>query len=158
MTTVSIERLDPANVAASSYVAGDIAAIVGEINAAGGDNALPAQMSADDVLALIERLGERGGLFVCRERGGLAGFATVTPDEQQPGTAVMGVWIRPSFRRRGLGTELARSGVEFARDQGYAKLRGTIPGENQPALSFFSSVGPIVQVQTLGGMGYELPV
>jgi ribosomal protein S18 acetylase RimI-like enzyme len=71
--------------------------------------------------------------------------------------ASLGVWVLPEFRRRGLGTELSRAAIEFARDAGYTRLQGTIPAENEPALSFFSAVGPIAAVEG-GSMRYELPV
>ena len=157
MSTLTIDRIDHTNPQQIEELAGPIAALVETINAEGGDNALPAKMTADDVAALIRRLGERGGLFYCRDDDQLAGFASLQPDPNEPNTAVMGVWVGPSHRRKGIGTELARCGTEYARDVGYAKLRGTIPGSNEPALSFFSAVGPIVQLEG-GGMGYELPV
>ena len=157
MSVTTIDRIDHTNPQEIESVAAPIAALVEAINAEGGDNALPAQMTAADVAALIQRLGERGGVFYCRDDGDLAGFATVQPDAQDAGTAIMGVWVAPSHRRRGIGTELARCGAEFARDTGYTELRGTIPGSNAPALSFFSSIGPIVRLEG-GGMGYELPV
>ncbi len=157
MNATTVARVDPSNHAEVERIAPSIAAIVGAINAEGGDNALPASMTAGDVGALIQRLGERGGLFYCREGDDVVAFATVAVDPQEPETAVMGTWVHPKHRRKGLGTELARYGAEFAGEGGYAKLRGTIPASNEPALSFFSSIGPIVRLEG-GGMGYELPV
>ena len=157
MSETTVDRVDPSNEADVAQIAPVIAAIVDSINAEGGENALPAKMSADDVVALIRRLGERGGVFYCREGDDVVAFATVQPDEQDPETAIMGTWVHAAHRRKGHGTELARCGAEFARDAGYKKLRGTIPASNEPALSFFSSIGPIVRLQG-GDMGYELPV
>lgn len=157
MSVMSVARIDHTAAEEVEHLAAPIAAIVRSINAEGGDNALPVAMTAAEVAALIERLGERGGVFYCRDGDDVVGFASVQPDTAEPATAVMGVWVRSSHRRKGIGTELARLGIEFARDAGYEKLRGTIPGSNEPALSFFSSVGPIVRLEA-DRMGYELPV
>ena len=45
--------------------------------------------------------------------------------------------------------------VDFARDTGYKTARGFIPEQNEPALSFFSAVAPLVQVQG-GQFHFEL--
>jgi RimJ/RimL family protein N-acetyltransferase len=163
MSTITVDRVDHTDRDQVRALAGSIAALVAAINAEpqyrerGIGTALPPAMTADEVAALIERLGDRGGVFYCRDGPEVVGFATVQPDREEPQTAIMGVWVRASHRRRGLGTELARLGTEFVREQGYTKLRGTIPAGNEPALSFFSAIGPIVQLEG-GGMGYELPV
>lgn len=157
MTVTTIDRVDHTNRQAIEQLAGPLAAVVAAINAEGDNMALPAKMDAGEMTALITRLGERGGIFYCRDDADIVAFAQVRPDDTEADTAVMGVWVLQSHRRRGIGTELARIGTEFAREAGYAKLRGTIPGGNEPALSFFSSVGPIVQLEA-GAMGYELPV
>ncbi len=157
MSTVTVDRVDPGNRTEVESIAPAIAAIVAAIRTEGGDKALPAIDSADDVRALIERLGDRGGVFYSREDSNVAGFATVQPASDEPGTAIMGVWVAAAYRRRGIGTDLARLGIEFAREAGYSKLRGTIPATNEPALSFFGAIGPIAQIEG-GNMRYELPV
>lgn len=157
MSVSTIDRIDHTNDAEIERMSGPIADIISAINREGSNKALPSRMSAKDVAANVRRLGERGGIFYCKDNGQVVAFAQLGPDESEPSTAVMGVWVLNSHRRRGIGTELARSGVEFARDAGYTKLRGTIPVSNDPALSFFSAIGPIVQLEA-GGMGYELPV
>ena len=103
------------------------------------------------------RLGDRGGIFYAIERDRVVAFASLAPNESDPQVASLGVWVLPEFRRRGLGTELSRAAIEFARDAGYTRLQGTIPAENEPALSFFSAVGPIAALEG-GNMRYELPV
>jgi ribosomal protein S18 acetylase RimI-like enzyme len=163
MSALTIDRVDHADPAAISGLAAPIARVADTIRseyAAKPDavgTALPERMSTEDVAALVERLGTRGGVFYCRDGDEVVAFSMVQPDQQEPSTAVMGVWVRDSHRRRGIGTELARAGTEFAREAGYTKIRGTIPSRNAPALSFFSAIGPIVRLES-GGMGYELPV
>ncbi len=157
MDTITIDRINPADAKDVDRLAPGIARVVNAIVAEGDNMALPGRMSVEQVRALIDRLGDRGGIFYAMERDRVAAFATLTPSASEPDTAALGVWVLPEFRRRGLGTELSRAAIEFARDAGYTKLQGTIPNENEPALSFFSAVGPIAAIEG-GGMRYELPV
>ena len=85
------------------------------------------------------------------------GFAALGPDPNQPDEAIMGVWLLPSARRKGIGRELALMATDFARRLGYAKLRGTLPKDNEPALSFFSDIGTLATIVGRG-MHYELPL
>ncbi len=48
-------------------------------------------------------------------------------------------------------------GTEFAREAGYKRLRGIIPENNEPALSFFGDFGSIAAIVGQG-MEYELPL
>ena len=134
-----------------------IAAVIAALATEQEDTAAPAAASAADVQALLGALGERGAVFVCREDGAVVGFAAVQPDPTADDTAALGVWLLPTHRRRGLGTHLAREATNFAREQGYRRFRGTIPADNETALSFFSAVGPLVRLEG-GDMRYELPV
>lgn len=157
MDTITIDRINPADAKDVDRLAPGIARVVNAIVAEGDNMALPGRMTVEQVRALIERLGDRGGIFYAMERDRVAAFASLTPSTSEPDTAAVGVWVLPEFRRRGLGTELSRAAIEFARDAGYTKLQGTIPSENEPALSFFSAIGPIAAMEG-GGMRYELPV
>ncbi len=101
--------------------------------------------------------GERQAIFLCETSGAVRGFALLVPDERDPSVAVMGVWILPEARRQGIGRELALMATEFARSAGYERLQGLLPEGNEPALSFFSDVGGLVQVVGRG-IQYELPL
>ncbi len=163
MTAMSIDRIDPARAKEATALCAGVAAVAAAINAEHAakvghvGTALPAAWTAAEIQALVEQLGDAGAIFCCQDRGNVVGFAVVQPDREDAATAIMGVWVHAGARRRGIGTELARTGTEFARERGYSKLRGTIPAYNEPALSFFSAVGPIVQLEA-GAMGYELPI
>lgn len=162
MTALEIDRLSPTDKHAQTLAEG-ISRLVEEINAERSTSAfspgvaLPPAMSAEEVITLAKQMGDQGGIFYCADGADVVAFAMARPDMEKPGTAVMGVWVRASHRRKGIGTELARAGTEFIRDAGYKKLRGTIPAGNERALSFFSAIGPIVTLEA-GTMGYELPV
>jgi L-amino acid N-acyltransferase YncA len=157
MDTITVDRISPGDERDIDRLAGGVAQVVNAIVAEGDNMALPGRMSAADMREWIERIGDRGGVFYAIERDRVVAFAMLQPREGEPETATLGVWVLPEFRRRGLGTELSRVAIDFARDAGYTRLQGTIPSDNEPALSFFSAVGPIAAVEG-GGMRYELPV
>jgi ribosomal protein S18 acetylase RimI-like enzyme len=122
----------------------------------GPRSGLPGPMTADGVRGRLAEWGDRGGIFVCEEDG-VCGFAIVQADVNHPDHAVMGVWLVPEARGKGLGRDLAVMGTEFARNAGYRSLRGIIPEGNEPALSFFGDFASMAQIVGQG-MEYELPL
>jgi ribosomal protein S18 acetylase RimI-like enzyme len=157
MDTITIDRVNPASPRDIERLAPGVAGVINAIVAEGDNMALPGRTTAAWVRERVAQLGDQGGIFYATERDRVIAFASLQPAANEPGTAVLGVWVLPEYRRRGLGTELSRMGIEFARDAGYSKVQGTIPSDNEPALSFFSAVGPIAAIEG-GGMRYELPV
>ncbi|MDO8616257.1 MAG: GNAT family N-acetyltransferase [Dehalococcoidia bacterium] len=130
----------------------------------GERSGLPGRMTDDGVRGRLSEWGAKGAMFVCDAGGGLCGFAAVQPDPSagsgqapHPREAVMGVWVAPSARGKGVGTDLALMATDFARAAGYQKLRGTIPEGNESALSFFGEIGSLAQMVGQG-MEYELPL
>jgi ribosomal protein S18 acetylase RimI-like enzyme len=108
--------------------------------------------------------GDGGAVFVCavpagrqETDGSVCGFSLLAPDVGHPEEAVMGVWLLPEARRKGIGRELALMATDHARGLGYKRLRGLIPKQNEPALSFFSDIGSLAQMVGQG-MQYELPL
>ena len=130
------------------------AAVIEELGEGSG---LPGPMTASDVAQRIAGYGNTGAMFVCAAEDGACGFAALESEPREEGCAVMGVWLQPSARRRGIGRELALMALEFARNAGYAKVRGTLPAGNEAALAFFSEIGALAQVVG-GGMQYDLPL
>ena len=122
----------------------------------GDASGLPGPPTLDAVAERIRGYGDAGAMFVCEDGDSTCGFAALEPEPEE-GCAVMGVWLLPSSRRRGIGRELALMALEFARNAGYRKVRGTLPAGNEAALSFFSEIGALAQVVG-GGMQYELPL
>ena len=138
--------------------AGAIAAIGSQmIDELGDGSGLPGAMTPADVSERISAYADKGVMFVCSKEKGLCGFAALEPDPQEEGCVVMGVWLLPATRRRGAGRELALMALEFARTADYTKVRGTLPADNEAALSFFSEIGALAQIVG-GGMQYELPL
>jgi len=136
----------------SAAVAGIGAQIWDEL---GDGSGLPQRPTNEGIASLIAN--QRGGVFICESGDGICGFAALGPDPNNPDEAVMGVWLVPSVRRKGIGRELALMATDFARRLGYAKLRGTLPKDNEPALSFFSDIGTLATIVGQG-MQYELPL
>jgi GNAT superfamily N-acetyltransferase len=130
-----------------------IAAIVEEPNPV----AFEGPLSPEQVRTWLTRLGEQGGVFLCLIDGEAVGFSALDFDTQEPETAVLGVWLLPEHRRKGLGTALAEYALGFARDKGYRRIRGRLPKENQMALSFLSSIGALVPLYNPDAV-FELPL
>lgn len=149
---------EPAYRQATPDDAGAIAALGSQIlDELGEASGLPGPMSAADVAERIASYGDTGAMFVCQLEKGICGFAALQPDPDEEGCAVMGVWLLPAARGQGRGRELALMALEFARNAGYRKVRGTLPKGNEAALSFFSEIGALAQVVG-AGMQYELPL
>ena len=130
-----------------------IGVVVKEPNPVGFEGA----MTADEVRTWLTRLGGEGGIFLGFIDGGTIGFSAVDFDTHQPDTAVLGVWLLPEYRRKGLGTALAEYALGFARDKGYKRIRGRLPQGNVGALSFLSSIGALVPMYNPEAV-FELPI
>ena len=127
--------------------------VVREPNPVGFEGA----MTADEVRTWLTRLGGEGGIFLGFIDGSTIGFSAVDFDTHQPDTAVLGVWLLPEYRRKGLGTALAEYALGFARDKGYKRIRGRLPQGNVGALSFLSSIGALVPMYNPEAV-FELPI
>jgi len=134
-------------------IAGIIATIVQEPNPV----AFEGPMSAEQVRTWFTRLGEQGAVFLCLIDGKAVGFSALDFDTQQPETAILGVWMLPEHRRRGLGTALAQYALDFARERGYRRIRGRLPEQNEVALSFLSGIGALVPLYNPDAV-FELPL
>ena len=149
---------DPTYRQATPDAAAGIAAVgAAVLEELGEGSGLPGPMTVEAIAERIAGYGDRGAMFVCAADGDVRGFAALEPEPQEEGCAVMGVWLQPTARRKGIGRELALMALEFARAAGYAKVRGTLPAGNEAALAFFSEIGALAQVVG-GGMQYELPL
>lgn len=122
----------------------------------GPRNGIDRMVTPDSVAQWIRELGERGAIFLARvEERAVAACALEPTDE--PDAARLRVWVLPDFRRQGLGTMLGRIANQFARERGYTRVIGHVPAENEPALSFFSTVAGAENLQP-GSLKFELPL
>jgi len=143
---------------ATARDAQQIASVAARIVLNGGRaSGLPSHLTAAEVVGRMRSYRRRGAWFICRIDRHTAGFAALEPVSDEKKTAALGVWVLPSFRGQGVGRELALMALEFARSKGYRKVRGRIPAGNEPALSFFSSIGALVP-RVGRDLRYELPL
>ncbi len=142
-----------ANINDADAIASVIAEVVKEPDPVGFDRAL----SPDEVRTWIMRMGGEGGAFLSIIDGRVVGFAALDYNTFEPETVVLGVWLLPSARRKGIGTSLAEYALGFARDKGYKRIRGRLPQNNETALAFLSSIGALVPIYNPEAR-FELPL
>jgi RimJ/RimL family protein N-acetyltransferase len=137
--------------------AADISAVIAEILKDPQPVALREPLTPEQVTRWLDRLGEHGGLFVCEVDHTVVGFAALDFNTEEPDTATLGVWLLADHRKKGYGTMLAERALEHARDQGYKRIRGRLPQNNEVALSFLSSIGALVPLYNPEAR-FELPL
>ncbi|MDW8046190.1 MAG: GNAT family N-acetyltransferase [Chloroflexota bacterium] len=139
--------------------AADAEAIASIVRGLGKDEniGLPAEFDAETARTWLSRLGENGVILLAYEGSIPVAFGAIDYSTVEPNTALLGVWVLPDFRRRGIGTALAEELLEFARERGYKRIRGRLPEGNEPALSFLSSIGAMVPLRN-PDMRFELPL
>jgi GNAT superfamily N-acetyltransferase len=137
----------------------DAEGIAAVVRSLGGENVgLPADFtSAERTRTWIDRLGDDGALFIAVDGSIPVAFGALDFNTAEPETGVLGVWVLPDHRRRGLATDLAETILEFARERGYRRIRGRLPEGNEPALSFLSAIGAMVPLRN-PEMTFELPL
>ncbi|MCC6386525.1 MAG: GNAT family N-acetyltransferase [Dehalococcoidia bacterium] len=139
---------------ANEQDADDVAAIARSLE--GTNTALAKNFDAERARQWIKRLGDSGVMILAVDGSIPVAFGTLDFDTSEPETGVLGVWVAPEHRRRGLATDIAEELVEFAREHGYRRIRGRLPDGNEPALSFLSSIGAMVPLRN-PNMSFELP-
>ena len=111
----------------------------------------------ENVRTWLKRQGEAGAIFLCQLDEDVVGFSSLDFDTQEPDISVLGVWLLPEHRRKGLGTSLAELALDCAREKGYKRIRGTLPEHNETALSFLSGIGALVPIYN-PEVVFELPI
>jgi ribosomal protein S18 acetylase RimI-like enzyme len=133
--------------------------IASVVHALGDENVGLAQDmgGTERVRSWIDRLGDDGAMVLAFDGSIPVAFGALDYNTAEPETAVLGVWVLPDHRRRGIATVLAEELLEFARERGYRRIRGRLPENNEPALSFLSSIGGMVPLRN-PNMTFELPL
>jgi GNAT superfamily N-acetyltransferase len=134
-----------------------IASIIEQVVAEPRPVGFASVMTPDQVAGWLRRLGDQGCVFVADLDGKAAAFGALDFNTEQPETGTIGVWVLPEYRRRGLAMQLGKTVLDFAREAGYKRIRGRLPDDNEPALSFLSSLGALVPLQN-PEMRFELPL
>lgn len=136
----------------------DAVAIAAIVRGLGGENiGIPKEFTATTAQQWVERLGDNGTIVIAFDGSIPVAFGALDFNNAEPDTGVLGVWVLPSHRRRGLATDIADTLLEFAREKGYRRIRGRLPEGNEPALSFLSGIGAMVPLRN-PNMRFELPL
>jgi ribosomal protein S18 acetylase RimI-like enzyme len=88
------------------------------------------------------RLRQGDGLHLVVEwQGRIAGVLDVTPQDWNHTALVWNIMLDTAIRRQGVGRELFRSAVEWARQMGYRALIFETQTNNVPACKFYAAMG-----------------
>ena len=134
-----------------------IADVIGTVVKEPNPVAFEGPMTADQVRTWLSRMGSEGGVFLAIVDGRVVGFSALDYNTFEPDTVILGAWILPEARRKGIGTALAEYALGFARDKGYKRIRGRLPQDNEVALTFLSSIGALVPIYNPEAR-FELPL
>jgi len=100
------------------------------------ENARPIELFADRI-----RDSETMGAFEGAEILGVAGLRTNQgPKESHKGTLV-GMYVRPQARNRGVGRRLVEAVMEVARTRGVELLQLAVVSDNEPARRLYARMG-----------------
>ena len=113
--------------------------------------------SVEEVGMWRRRLGNSGAIYVAVEGDALIGFGALDYNTRQPETCTLGVWLRSEWRRRGIGTVLAEYLLAHAREQNFQRVVGSLPDNNEAALSFLSAIGALAPLINPDSR-FELPL
>ncbi len=138
--------------------ADDCEAIADIVRSLGAENVgLEAGFDGSAARTWLKRLGDDGTIELAFSGSIPVAFGAIDFNTTEPDTATLGVWVAPEYRRRGLATDLAELLIDFAREKGYRRIRGRLPANNEPALSFLSGIGAMVPLRN-PDMTFELPL
>ncbi len=137
--------------------AAQIAEIIAEVRGDSNPTGFEDAQTPEQVEAWITRQGGSGAMFVVDDGRHVLAFAALDFDSSEPDECSFGAWVRVQNRRQGHGTALAEDALAFARDRGYKRIRARLPQDNEPALSYLSSIGALVPM-TNPGTRFELPI
>jgi L-amino acid N-acyltransferase YncA len=84
-----------------------------------------------------------GRNLVARAQGRIIGWATIEPagDKLRSGMAAIGVFVRPGYRRIGVGRSLLNTAIDIAASNGISTLVSGIAPKNVPALLLHKKCG-----------------
>ncbi len=136
----------------------DAAALAAIVRTIGTENVgLPPEFDAKRAGEWIHRVGDQGTIVLAFDGSIPVAFGALDFSTTEPETGVLGVWVVPEYRRRGLATDIAEELLDFAREGGFRRIRGRLPDGNEPALSFLSAIGAMVPLRN-PDMSFELPL
>jgi L-amino acid N-acyltransferase YncA len=126
--------------------AGAILAILEEIAAAGVYTAISRPWTADQQRRYLASLSPREAVHMAEtQQGEIIGYQTLdlwAPTlESMAHVGQVGTFIRPDWRRQGVGESLFRCTVDFAREYDFQKFVIQVRASNSGALRFYQRMG-----------------
>ncbi len=137
--------------------AGTIADVIRDVVEGPNPVVFDRSWNAEEVATWRYRLGNSGAIYVAVDGDQVIGFGALDYNTRQPETATLGVWMRSEWRRRGIGTVLAEYLLAHAREQEFKRVVGSLPENNEAALSFLSSIGALAPLLNPESR-FELPL
>jgi len=125
--------------------AAGIADVLNRVIAEGSYTALTGHWTAEAETAFLQDLGSRSEVFVAEAAGHIVGFQVIEPfaayTSAMDHVAILGTYVCPGFRGRGIGQRLAKATFVFAREQGYEKAVIYVLAHNEGGLAYYRSLG-----------------
>jgi GNAT superfamily N-acetyltransferase len=107
------------------------------------------EVVADEAMLRAALFGERPAaeVIIAEQDGEGAGFAlfftTFSTFLGRPGIYLEDLFVRPAFRRRGIGEALLAHLAALARSRGCGRLEWSVLDWNEPAIGFYRRLGAV---------------
>ncbi len=105
---------------------------------------LPRPMKVSGLVAadeIAQHFLSGGALFVAEADGALCGFVDVTESAWNQAALINNLAVAPAYRRRGIGAQLVRAAVEWARQQKLRVVLLDTPTKAHPAIGLYQKLG-----------------
>jgi putative acetyltransferase len=142
VAVVNIRRATPA----------DAAAVVAHIKSIVSEPARTTPLEPDEVVTVDQERGlieqfassERAIMLVAEDAGDIVGDFTlraISPRRALQHVASLGMSVRASHRRRGIGRALVDAGIAWARGIGITRVELYVFADNAPAIALYEACG-----------------
>lgn len=134
-------------IAIRSALPGDVPALTALIRELAGYEKLTHLLEATEADIARELFGEHpvGEALVAERDGEIAGFAlffhNLSTFLGRRGLWLEDLYVRPEFRRAGIGETLLRSVAQIAIDRGCGRFEWSVLDWNEPAIRFYRKLG-----------------
>lgn len=108
----------------------------------GSTYALEAKQSDDEWAArAAQNTGEWAAGFLAMDDNDPCGIVGGRLVEDGAQAILMGMWVAPEVRRKGIGCRLVSAILDWARSRGAQAVRLTVTSNNRPAIAFYQRMG-----------------
>lgn len=105
---------------------------------------LPRPMKVNGIIAadeIAQHFWGGGALFVADAGGQVCGFVDVTESAWNQTAQINNLAVAPAYRRRGIGTQLLRAALEWARQKNLRAALLDTPTKAHPAICLYQKLG-----------------